>query len=349
MLQNAPPKDTVRDVKFPKTKFSADNAPSGQLPHGENGQDVLKNKKTKGERDDIPQYKPAKESLLNLLRNKKGDPSKNAPEAKEENAMFKENENVGDQEPSSEQLTQSKPKIKTTAKVEQGVTTSGRKEAEHPVTLVQGTKESIPDEEHLRRKERRERRMKAKAVAAAASTAVKKQDSQENHASIDAQHAQGSVALTTSDKRPRQENIGHPQIAQLKEAPNCDQSIIRRDQTDERMPPSKKRQKRRVKTEDPLTVTHKSSVKDTAQLDRLNGPVAGEALHQRVLPRLVAVPPDQSAVNQGKVDLPKNTAAKVEQDVRSKPTEAQDSKASSEKRSDDSREQDVQRQRRHFS
>ena len=54
---------------------------------------------------------------------------------------------------------------------------SGRKEAEHPVTVVQGTKESIPDEEHLRRKERRERRMKAKAVAAAASTAVKKQDS----------------------------------------------------------------------------------------------------------------------------------------------------------------------------
>ena len=53
---------------------------------------------------------------------------------------------------------------------------SGRKEAEHPVTVVQGTKESIPDEEHLRRKERRERKMKAKAVAAAASTAVKKQD-----------------------------------------------------------------------------------------------------------------------------------------------------------------------------
>ena len=331
LLKNAPPKDTVRDVKFPKTKFSADTAPSGQLPQGENGQDMLINKKTKGERDDIPQYKPAKDSLLNLLRNKKGDPSKNAPEAKEENAMFKENENVGDKEPSSEQLTQSKPKIKTTAKVEQDVTTSGRKEAEHPVTVVQGTKESIPDEEHLRRKERRERRMKAKAVAAAASTTVK-QDSQENHASIDAHHAQGSVALTTSDKRPRQENIGHPQIAQLKEAPNCDQSIIRRDQTDERMPPTKKRQKRRVKTEDPLTVTHKSSVKDTAQLDRLNGPVAGEALHQRVLPRLVAVPPDQSAVSQGKVDLPQNTPAKVEQDVRSKPTEAQDSKASSEKR-----------------
>ena len=183
---------------------------------------------------------------------------------------------------------------------------SGWKEAEHPVTVVHGTKESIPDEEHLRRKERRERKMKAKAVAAAASTAVKKQDSQENHASIDAQRAQGSVALTTSDKRPRKENIGHPQTAQLKEAPNCDQSIIRRNQTEERMPPRKKCQKRRVKTEDPSTVTHNTSVKDTAQLNRSNGPVACEALHQRVLARLVAVPPDQSAVSQGKVDLPQN-------------------------------------------
>ena len=114
--KNAPPKDTVRDVKFPKTKFSADTAPSGQLPQGENGQDVLKNKKTKGERDDVPQYKPGKDSLLNLLRNKSGDPSRNAPEAKEENAVFKENENVSDKEPSSGQLTQSKPKNQNNSK-----------------------------------------------------------------------------------------------------------------------------------------------------------------------------------------------------------------------------------------